>query len=408
MSRSYDVVVVGSGAMGSAVVYQLAKAGARCSGSIASRRRMPMARRMGTPGSHGSRSVRARRTSRSPSAHTSCGARSKPLTGEELLTVTGGVVISVPGGRGQHGAEDFLATTIATAQAHGVAHEVLDSAALAERLPPFALAGDERGMFEPSAGFVRPERAVAAQLRLAREHGAELRTGERVISAGDRRSSPTPGTYTAETIVLAAGPWLTELRPELAAAFTVSRQVLHWFALAPGTYEAHRDLPVFIWITGDGPEEFVYGFPAIDGPDGGLKVASEQFPATTTPAACRREVTAAESRQMHARFLARRFPVCGPEPSTRPPVSTRAPPTAASRSALTPATGICWSSRRAPATASSTPRPSAKRSRNSPQRSQRDRSAAVRARPVPLNPGPDRALVGASATRGDGVEPRPA
>ena len=108
--------------------------------------------------------------------------------------------------------------------------------------------------------------------------------------------------------MLAAGPWLTELRPELAPAFTVSRQVLHWYALAGDSYEAHRDLPVFIWITGNGPEEFFYGFPAIDGPGGGLKVASEQLQATTTPAACRREVTAQESRRLHARFLARRLP----------------------------------------------------------------------------------------------------
>jgi sarcosine oxidase len=229
-------------------------------------------------------------------------------TGEELLTVTGGVVLGVPGSRGQHGPGDFLATTIATAQAHGLAHEVLDNAALAERLPPFALAGNERGVFEPSAGFVRPERAVAAQLRLAREHGAELRTGERVISVGGGRVVTDAGTSTAATIVLSAGPWLPELRPELAPAFTVTRQVLHWFDLEPDAYEAHRDLPVFIWLTGDGPEEFVYGFPAIDGPDGGLKVASEQFRETTTPAACAREVTADESRRMHARYLAQRLP----------------------------------------------------------------------------------------------------
>ena len=163
-------------------------------------------------------------------------------------------------------------------------------------------------MFEPSAGFVRPEPAVAAQLRLAREHGADLRTGERVISAGGRRVVTDAGTHGADTIVLAAGPWLPELRPELASAFTVSRQVLHWFALAPGAYEAHRDLPVFIWITGDGPEEFFYGVPAIDGPDGGLKVGSEQFREASSPAASRREVTAEQSRQLHARFLAHRLP----------------------------------------------------------------------------------------------------
>jgi sarcosine oxidase len=308
MSRSYDVVVVGIGAMGSAVVYQLAKAGARVLGID----------RFTPPHVHGSTHGDSRITRLAVgegAAYVPLAIRShelwreiEALTGEELLTVTGGAVISAPGGRGQHGADDFLATTIATAQAYGIAHELLDSAALAERLPPFVLRGDERGVFEPSAGFVSPERAVAAQWRLAREHGAELRTGERVVSAGERRVVTDAGTYTAATIVLAAGPWLAELRPELASAFTVSRQVLHWFALAPGTYEAHRALPVFIWITGDGPEEFFYGFPAIDGPNGGLKVASEHFQTTTTPAACRRMVTAEESRQLHARFLARRLP----------------------------------------------------------------------------------------------------
>jgi sarcosine oxidase len=116
------------------------------------------------------------------------------------------------------------------------------------------------------------------------------------------------GSYRAATVVLAAGAWLPELRPELAPAFTVSRQVQHWFALAPGAYEAHRDLPVFIWIAADGPEEFFYGFPAIDGPDGGLKAGSEQFRSATTPDACRRDVPAEQSRQLHARLLARRLP----------------------------------------------------------------------------------------------------
>ena len=308
MSRSYDVVVVGLAAMGSAVVYQLAKTGARVLGID----------RFAPPHGHGSTHGDSRITRLAlgeGAQYVPLAMRShelwreiEALTGEMILSLTGGVVISVPGGRGQHGADDFLATTIATAQAHGITHEVLDGAALAERFSTFGLDGDERGMFEPTAGFVRPETAVAAQLRLAREHGADLRTGERVISAGERRVATDAGTYTAETIVLAAGPWLPELRPELAAVFSVSRQVMYWFALAPGAYEPHRDLPVFIWITGDGPEEFFYGFPAIDGPDGGLKLGSEQFRTTTTPAACRREVRAEQSRQLHARFLARRLP----------------------------------------------------------------------------------------------------
>lgn len=305
---AYDLVVVGLGAMGSAVALEAAKRGARVLGL--DRGEPPHA----DGSSHGDTRI-TRLALGEGAAYVPFAVRSQELwreleaeTGEELLRITGGVVLADPGSRFQHGAEDFLATTIASGRAHGIDVEELDEAALDERLPPFALHGDERGVFEPTAGFVRPERAVAAQLAAARRHGAELRTGERVVSVDRGRVVTAEGTYDAARIALAAGPWLPELRPELAGTFRVTRQLLHWFELAPGTYEAHRDLPVFIWLTGDGPEELFYGFPAIDGPDGGLKVATEQFAATTTPAACRRDVSADESRAMHERYLAGRLP----------------------------------------------------------------------------------------------------
>jgi sarcosine oxidase len=305
---AYDVVVVGLGAVGSAVAFHAARSGARVLGLD----------RFAPPHEHGSTHGDTRITRLAlgeGAAYAPLAVRSHELwreleaqVGEELLRVTGGVVISDPGSAGQHGAADFLATTIAAGREHGIAVEELDAAGLAARLPAFAFRGDERGVVEPTAGFVRPERAVAAQLVLAREHGAELRTGVEVTAAGDGRVATGDEEVRAARVVLAAGPWLTELRPEVAGALRVTRQVLHWFEVAPGAYEAHRDLPVFVWLTGAGPEELVYGFPAIDGPDGGLKVATEQFGATTTPAACRRDVPAAESRAMHERYLASRLP----------------------------------------------------------------------------------------------------
>ncbi len=307
------MAVVGLGAMGSATVLALARAGARVLGID----------RFAPPHPHGSTHGDTRITRLAVGEgpeHVPLAVRSHELwrdveaqTGDVLLTVTGGVVLGSAGGRGMPGTDDFVAATAAAARAHGIAHEVLDAAALAERLPAFALRGDETGVFEPSAGFVRPERAVAAQLRLAREHGAELRTGERVLAAGGGRVATDAGTALAGTVVLTAGPWLGELRPRLAPLLTVTRQVLHWLALAPGAHEAHRELPVFIWVTGDGPEDAFYGFPALDGPHGGLKVATERLGPPTTPEAARRDVPPAESRAMHARFVAGRLPGVRPE-----------------------------------------------------------------------------------------------
>jgi sarcosine oxidase len=104
-------------------------------------------------------------------------------------------------------------------------------------------------------------------------------------------------------VVLAAGPWVGEFVP---GRFAVHRQVLHCFETA--TYEEHRDMPIFIWELGGGPDDFVYGFPAIDGPQGGVKVASEDYTATTTPDACDRRVSGEESERFHARYLEGRFP----------------------------------------------------------------------------------------------------
>lgn len=312
MTERCDIAVVGLGAMGSAAAWHAARAGARVVGID----------RWTPPHAHGSThgDTRITRLAIGEGAeYVPLAVRSHELwreieaaTGASLLVQCGGAVLGAADARGQHGADDFLAATLEAGRAHGIAVEELDAAALAEALPPFALRGDERGVLEPSAGYVRPERAVAAQLELAGAAGASLRYGARVVAVGDGRVELDDGTVVhADRIVLSAGAWLPTLRPELAHAFTVTRQVLHWFALANATasYAAHRDLPVYIWLTGAGAEELFYGFPAIDGPGGGVKVASEQFARPLDdPDTLDREVPAGESAAMHARYLAARLP----------------------------------------------------------------------------------------------------
>ncbi|MGH3545261.1 MAG: FAD-dependent oxidoreductase, partial [Mycobacteriales bacterium] len=89
-------------------------------------------------------------------------------TGAELLTVTGGLVMS-PRSRqsGQHGVADFVAATVATAVEYGIEHEVLVTDEVRRRFPQFSLTEEHQAYYEPGAGFVRPEQAVRAQLHLA-------------------------------------------------------------------------------------------------------------------------------------------------------------------------------------------------------------------------------------------------
>ena len=109
-------------------------------------------------------------------------------TGLPILTRCGGLVLAPPASSfAMHGSESFLEQTVAAAEAYGIEHERLATADVAARFPQFALADDEEGYLEPGAGFVRPEAAVEAQLRLARDLGATLAFGERVVGYDDHR-----------------------------------------------------------------------------------------------------------------------------------------------------------------------------------------------------------------------------
>jgi len=310
----YDVVVVGLGAMGSAAVYQVAKTGA---GVLGLDRYAPP-HTLGS--SHGDTRI-TRVAVGEGLEYVPLVRRSHELwreverrAGVEILSPCGGLVMAPPQASfAMHGSESFLEHTVAAAEAYDVAHERLGTAELRARFPQFALADDEQGCFEPSAGFLRPERAVEAQLRLARELGATLAFGEQVVGYDDLGTHVTVRTTTrtveASALVITAGPWVSELVPQVASTMTIYRQVLFWFDLRdPSSYPTLRDSPVYIWSPGTDPGEMIYGFPMVDGPSGGAKVAREQYAVETTADEVDRDVTREETEEMYERYVRHRLP----------------------------------------------------------------------------------------------------
>jgi sarcosine oxidase len=310
----YDVLVAGLGAMGSAATYQLANAGV----SVLGLDRFQPPHALGS--SHGDTRI-TRVAVGEGLAYVPLVRRSHEIwreleqqTGVEILSQRGGLVMAPRrAGFAMHGSESFLEHTLAAADAYAVEHELLDTAELAARFPQFSLAGDEQGFFEPGAGLVRPERAIGTQLRLAREMGATLAFGERVVDYDDRGGRltvrTTHRTVEAGALVISSGPWVTELVPELASAVKIHRQVQFWFALGDeSSYPALRDSPVYIWAPGDDPSETIYGFPMVDGPTGGAKVAREQYAVETTADEVDRVVSADEIDEMYARCVRDRLP----------------------------------------------------------------------------------------------------
>lgn len=235
--------------------------------------------------------------------------------GVELLAQPGGLVLAETG-------NPFLDRTRALAERFGVAHQTLSTAQLAERFPMFAIDGGTVAYHEPGSGYVVPERAVATQLDLARRHGATLRLGDPVEEwrAGPSgvRVRTADGVHTADHLVLCAGPWIGELFPGAREIVAVHRQLFYWFPIRRG-YEQLRAMPVFVWEFGGERDAFthlrgLYGFPAVDGPDGGLKVGTEVYDETTTPDGRQHPATPAEIREMYEEYIAPRLPWLGPEP----------------------------------------------------------------------------------------------
>jgi sarcosine oxidase len=104
------------------------------------------------------------------------------------------------------------------------------------------------------------------------------------------------------------GPWNDTAVPvALAPLFTIVRQTLVWFDVPSNmaAFDPSR-CPVHIWAL-EGNHD-IYGFPAVNGPSGGVKIASEQYAESTTADTVRRDVTDAETSELYERFVAPCFP----------------------------------------------------------------------------------------------------
>ena len=231
---AYDVIVIGLGATGSAAAYQLAKRGRRVLGLD----RHAPPHEFGS--SHGD--TRITRRAIGEGAHYSpLAMRSHEIwrelereTGAALLDACGLLVLSGSGATAFTHVPGFFANTIAAAERFGIAHEMLDAAAIRARFPAFGVRDDERAYFEPDAGFLRPEACVRANLQIAQRGGAALHMSETARSfaaaPGDVTVTTDRATYHAGTLILAAGPWLPGLvDASLARYFSIHRQALFWF-----------------------------------------------------------------------------------------------------------------------------------------------------------------------------------
>jgi sarcosine oxidase len=265
---TFDVAVIGLGAMGSAALFNLARQGRRVVGI----EQFEPGHDKGS--SHGeSRIIRLSYFEHPSYVPLARRAMEKwreleQLCGHNILTVTGILEAGYPGC-------PIVEGSLEASRLHGLDHEVLDAAEINRRFPAFKVPPHWTGLYQPEGGFLRPELAIQQFVGLAERHGAEVRTGTRVLAIEPLGSGVRVRTETGEieagSVIVAAGAWIGDFAPELKPHLKLTRQVLGWFEpLQPAYYSPDR-CPVFILESED---DACYGFPDFAGT--GVKTASHR------------------------------------------------------------------------------------------------------------------------------------
>lgn len=257
--QSFEAIVIGLGAMGSATLHHLAELGTRALGI----ERFRAGHTQGS--SHGDSRIIREQYFEHP-LYVPLVQRAYELwekleeqSGAHLMTITGGLMIGPPDGM-------VVAGTIRSATTHHLPYDVLDSREVTARYPAFRLAKGLVAVLDPHCGFLDPEACNAAHIGAARRAGAEAHFEERVIGwkpdGSGVRVDTSAGSYFADRLLLSAGAWTSQLVDDLKLPLTVERQVAFW--VEPGTGSELYDQSRFpIYAYEFTPGLICYGFPRL-------------------------------------------------------------------------------------------------------------------------------------------------
>jgi sarcosine oxidase len=191
-------------------------------------------------------------------------------TGQSLLHITGGLMIGRVDG-------DLVARSTASAEQFDLRHEVLSAAQIRRLYPAFRIDDDWAALWETDAGYLNPEACVEQQLQQAALAGSELHFDEAMMEwdalpGGGVSVRTTRATYTADHLVITAGPWAPHILRELNLPLRVTRQVVYWFE-PTGSIELFRRerMPIYIREMEKG-KPLLYGFPLTGTDTEGVKV----------------------------------------------------------------------------------------------------------------------------------------
>ena len=282
MTRHFDAIVIGAGAMGSAASYYLSKRGQR----VLLLEQFDLDHRKGS--SYGySRIIRY---CYDRSEYVELAIDNYPLwfavqeeLGEELYVKTGGFDFG-PADDGR------LQDTLAAIKANNIEYEMLSVEEAQYRFPQFQLNDDFQVLYQADGGFIKASKAVLGHITLAKARGAAVKDRTPVdrieIKPDSVEVATGGGSYSAGKLIVTAGAWAKSLLAQtgIDLALTPLRCQLNF--LMPDDITAYdaENCPVWRAHVRDlfSSPVYIYGLPSYD--NTGFKIAWHGGQALNHPA----------------------------------------------------------------------------------------------------------------------------
>ncbi|XP_070206213.1 peroxisomal sarcosine oxidase-like [Littorina saxatilis] len=270
MIPDFDVIVVGAGIEGSACAYTLAKNGQK----VLLLEQFPLPHSRGS--SHGQ--SRITRYAYTQDYYTHMMLDSYPLwdtlaqeTGVQLFKQCGLLNLGYENG-------EFLDSVSFAMGRHGMPFQSLSSEEVKRRYPMLNYPPSYAAIFDPNAGSLRADKALAAFHTMFKKYGGVLHDGEpvKVITPGQPlvTVTTTKGHYRGKKVVVATGPWSGKFLEHLGMTLPLQpfcSTAFYWRERKEGTH-APDNFPC-VYDNGEGDwRSQVYGLPSDEYP-GFVKMA---------------------------------------------------------------------------------------------------------------------------------------
>ncbi|KAF5017876.1 hypothetical protein F66182_10171 [Fusarium sp. NRRL 66182] len=210
-------------------------------------------------------------------------------SGIKMLTITGGVIFFPKLSSDEASLNEFEKSMSAaefsrSLDANGIPYERLDSRQVKKRWPAFNVPDGVETIFTADTGIVHASRSVAAMQYQARTHGAVLKENTQVDAVTPNASGKgvaidtSQGRFYADKVILACDAWINKLLAPLGSEIplTIMQEQVTYYKPADISAFDQSKFPVWIWA-GD---RYFYGFPKYGEP--AIKAARDTSHNVTT------------------------------------------------------------------------------------------------------------------------------